>query len=114
MQLGPFYLGQVPRDPLSFLVRDVASNDVIDLTGYTEAQIVVLDPDGASVDTTGGTCEIANATGGEVRYVFGSTSLFSVVGDYQLQLILTGPGSQDLTVPASFEVYRNLASLVGG
>lgn len=114
MQLGPFYLGQVPRDPLSFVVRDVATNDVVDLTGYTAAQVVLIDPDGVPVDTSGGTVSLPNPTGGEVRYTFGPDSLFSVVGDYQLQVVLTGPGFQDLTVPASFEVYRNLATLVGG
>lgn len=111
MQLGPFYTGQIPREPLTLLVKDLGSDEPVDLTGYTGVAFALQDPDGNSVDTSGGIATIAHAEGGQVTFQFPTgTSLFDQDGDYDLQVRLIGTGVLDLTVPVTFEVHRALGS----
>lgn len=109
MEFGPFYTGQVPREALTFIVRDVVTNEVIDLSTYTSGVMLLQDPDREVVDTSDGDVVFANPTGGEVQYEWPSTSLLTKVGDYKVQMQLTGTGGVvDFTVPQSFKVYRSL------
>lgn len=111
MELGPFYTGQVPSEPLSIVVRDSFSNEPVDLSAYTEAAVVIVDPEGAAISPEGEQtewpAEIANPTGGEVQVQL-ETSPFLVVGDHQMQVILRRTGAEDVSSTLSVEVYRRL------
>lgn len=112
MELGPFYTGQVPREPLTIIVRDAFSDRAVDLTGYETAALVLVDPNdevvlnGTDVEWPG---TIANPPGGEVQVQFDS-SPFSEVGDYELQLVLRGGSAEDITSTTTFEVYERLGA----
>ena len=113
MELGPFYTGQVPREPLTIIVRDSFSDRAVDLTGYTEVVAVLVDPNdevvlnGADSEWPG---EIANPVAGEVRIPF-ETSPFSTPGDYELQVVLRdADNAEDITSTPTFEVYKKLGA----
>lgn len=106
MELGPFYTNQVPSEPLTIIVRDSYGNDPVDLSRYTEAVAVFVNPEGTRVGTEW-PATIANPTGGEVQIPL-TTSPFLVVGDHQIQLLLRRAGAEDLTSTLSVEVYRRL------
>lgn len=112
MDLGPFYTGQVPREPLTIIVRDAFTDRAVDLTGYDEAALVLVDPNdvlvmnGAESEWPG---SIANPSGGEVQVQF-DTSPFEEVGDYELQLVLRGGTAEDITSTTTFEVYERLGA----
>jgi len=111
MELGPFYTGQVPREPLTIIVRDSFSDRPVDLTGYSEAVAVFLSPEEELV--LNGTADewpatIANPESGEVRIPL-ETSPFQSVGDHKLQVVLRdADNAEDITSVATFEVYRKL------
>lgn len=110
MELGPFYTGQIPSDPLTLVVRDSFSNKPVDLSAYTGAAIVVVNPEGVRVPSPEGpewAGQIANPTQGEVRVPL-TASPFLTVGDHQVQLLLRRTGAEDLTSTLSVEVYRRL------
>lgn len=111
MELGPFYTGQVPREPLTIVVRDSFSDRAVDLTGYTQAGAVFVNPEDETVPNGGETewpAEIANPESGEVRIPL-DASPFQRVGDHKLQLVLRDGGTaEDITSVATFEVYRKL------
>lgn len=111
MELGPFYVGQKPGYALVLTLRDPHTNEVKNLTNFTSASLRMVDPSGASVDTSGGTMSISDANGGKVTYIWPTdASLFSRAGDYKIQVVLTGTTSQEFTSTTVFEVYKPLGS----
>jgi len=90
MRLGPFYVGQVPSEPLSFVIRDAATNERVDLSAYGGAETVFVDPTGQLVDNSNGFTSIVSPPEGVVRYNFGGQSLFHEVGRHSLQIRLMG------------------------
>lgn len=112
MELGPFYTGQVPREPLTIIVRDAFTDRAVDLSGYETASAVIVNPNDEVISTDDDASEwsgeIANPVGGEVRIAL-ETSPFSEVGDHELQVLLKGPGDvQDITSTVTFEVFERL------
>jgi len=103
--LGPFYIGQVPADPLVITVRD-DEGQPRDLTGYDTISLLMYDDFGVSVDTSAGTVDpIDPAVPSRVIYHWPPTSLFTAIGEYSLQFALDGPGTvHDLTGVAPFAV----------
>lgn len=113
MELGPFYTGQVPLEPLTVVVRDAYSNRAVDLTGYDTAVAVFLDGEDQVVmteaDEAEWAAEIANPSGGEVRIPL-VESPFQEVGDHKLQVVLRTDTAEDITSIATFEVYARLGA----
>jgi hypothetical protein len=114
MLIGPFYLGARPAENLIITVRDPQTNEPKNLGAFDDALLRLVSPNGVSIDTTinGGRAEIASYAQGLVTYRWPSTSLFNEVGDYTLQLELTGDNVTEFTNTATFEVYRPVGSEV--
>ena len=110
MPLGPFYTNQVPRRPLTLIVRDHRTNEILDLSDYDSCSIKMVGPTGATVSTKDGQATILDPDGGVVRYEWPTEkSLFPRVGDYRLQVILESvQGHHDPTQPVTFEVHKAL------
>lgn len=104
MQLGPFYLNQIPGSSLNITVSDPVSGDAVSLTAYDGVELLIASPAGDQIDTSDGTCSISDAANGVVTYQWPSTTLLEDVGDYRWQLKLTATGIEDLTAPQTFEV----------
>jgi len=111
MELGPFYTGQVPREPLTMIVRDSFTDRAVDLSQYSSAVAVFQDPNEELVlngDTGEWPAEIVEGGSGEVRIPL-ETSPFRSVGDHRLQVVLRdADNAEDITSVATFEVYRKL------
>lgn len=106
--LGPFYVGQKPLEPLTVRVLNYRSEPV-DLSDYTEADVRITNPRGEAVDTTVGFVTVTDPTGGVVQFAWPAVSIFTVPGDYIVQLVLTAPlGVKDFTLTETFEVKRPL------
>lgn len=110
MSLGPFFVGQKPANNLKITIRDAQTDEVRDISPFTGATLKMLKPNGASVDTTtnGGQATITDAAKGVVQYKWPTVSLFDQIGDYQLQVVLTGTDIEDYTDTILFEVHRPL------
>ena len=109
MNIGPLYTSQVPGFPLVVEVLDSRTNKPRNLITYTSVEILMNGPDGENIDTSSGIPAIIDVTGGLVRYEWPVTSLFPTVGDYTLQVALTGPnGIYDLTIPQTIEVFGSI------
>lgn len=106
--LGPYYVGQIPKDPLTLVVRDASTNAVVDLTGYTAVEFVLKNPVNATVATSGGTPAIADAVNGVVTYAWPSTSLFDTPGVWRIQAILKTGTAKDHLEVLEFDVKKSL------
>lgn len=87
-----FYVNQLPIDPVLFKIVDEhkqSRNVMI----YQSAKIFIRRPDG-TVYSEGSAILINNPFHGVV-YEFGSTSPFSIPGEYQIQIKLYGYDSAD-------------------
>jgi hypothetical protein len=101
--IGPFYVGQVPATPLLLTVYD-SEGQPRNVSGYDTITLLMLDPSGQPVDTSGGTTGLGS-TLGQVTYAWPATSLFTIDGTYRLQLALDGPPPvHDLTPAEAFDV----------
>lgn len=109
MDIGPFFVGQVPADPLVITIRDSATNNAKGLSSYTAASLILVNPEGTSVATSGGSTSLSDVSGGVISYNWPTTSLFGSPGDYKFQVKLTGDsGITDYTIPQTFEVKARL------
>lgn len=101
--IGPYYVGQVPADPLVLTVsRDDGTPR--DISAYTTVSLLIYDASGTPVDTSAGTVERPTEVG-EIIYHWPTTSLFNSTGTYRYQISLDGPGTiHDLTGVGTFDV----------
>lgn len=113
MNLGPFYLGQVPSDNLVIRIRDYVTDEQRELDNYEEVEFRLVDPQGDLIDTSQGTASIMSTPEGDVViYSWPQDSLFTQVGDHRYQIILTtASGVKDATVIEKFEVFTPLGEL---
>lgn len=110
MSLGPFYTGQIPKDPMTLIVRDFRTNEIVDLSGYSTFTVKLVSPAGSSVSTAGGTATIIDPTAGVIQWAWPTDrTLFEKPGEYRAQVTLTSAGGhKDLAVPVEFEVRKAL------
>jgi hypothetical protein len=97
-----FVVGQIPKRPITWTVKDELGINALALTDYTGAQVLIFGPDGSlkvSVPAT-----ITNSGNGEVTMTWPETSPFNTAGEYYIQLKLTNGGSADYTTGAKASV----------
>lgn len=93
MSFGPFFEGEQPR--YTFTLKDRDTGDVLDLTDYTAAK-VMLRKKGASANRTGsedGTFA-GDRTTGVITYDLPSVWAAVDVGTWMLQVQVTDPNSK--------------------
>lgn len=105
--LGPFYVSQVPANPMVLQVTDYRSQP-LNLTPYNAVVVRLTNSRGEAIDTSGGSVLIDAPLSGVVQYIWPSTSLFTVAGDYKFQLTLESDTALDFTVTGTFEVKKPL------
>lgn len=110
MPLGPFFVGQIPKDPMTLVIRDYRSNELVDLSDYESFEVKMVDPYGEPIDTSDGTPNILDPQDGVIQWAWPTgESVFSEAGEHRAQVILTTSGSvRDLAVPVEFEVHQAL------
>lgn len=109
MALGPFYVGQIPKDPMTLVIRDFRSNELVDLSDYETFEVAMVDPYGEPIDTSGGDPVLLDPQDGVIQWRWPTdTSLFTRAGEHQAQVILTSDSARDLAVPVEFEVHKAL------
>lgn len=102
-----YYVGQNPAESIVFTVRDERSI-IRNLSGYNGVQVLFAGPDGELI-THNGAAVITNTTNGVVTFTFGTTSIFTVPGDYKVQLKLTNSsGKADYTDISVLKVIKGL------
>ena len=104
-----YYVGQNPAESIVFTVRDERSI-IRNLSGYNGVQVIFAGPDGEQI-THDGAAVITNTINGVVTFTFGATSIFTVPGDYKVQLKLTNDaGKADYTDISVLKVIKGLES----
>lgn len=104
--IGPMYVGQIPARPFSFTIRDVRTDEPVDLSDYTGVEVTVVDPSGTKlIDREAG--QLTTPSEGVVSFTWPSTAL-STAGDHQIQVFLVGTNTLDITTPITFEVLAAL------
>lgn len=95
--ISQYWKDQIPARPLSIQVKDQDGND-LDLSGYTNIEVIMLGSYNEELDLTGSTINTTNKDVGKIVFVWPtSRSLFEYPGDYVLQLKLSGTGKKDFT-----------------
>lgn len=95
--ISQYWKDQIPARPLSIQVKDQDGND-LDLSGYTNIEVVMLGSYNEELDLTGSTINTTNKDVGKIVFTWPtSRSLFEYPGDYVLQLKLSGTGKKDFT-----------------
>lgn len=97
MEISQYWVGQIPRRPLSIVVRDSLGRD-LDLSGYTTYSVRIVGSNNEEVDLTGSQLQTAGAKTGRFVFVWPTTkSLFDEPGEYLLQLQMSDSTSRDFT-----------------
>jgi hypothetical protein len=97
MSISYYWISQIPQRPFGFTVKG-SDGKPANLAGYTNYEVVILDPDNQIVDITGSQLQTAQASAG--KFVFRwptDRSIFTKKGEYLLQLKLTNDTSRDFT-----------------
>lgn len=106
MAISQYWVGQIPARPIAIDVRD-SEGRAVNLSSYTDFNVIVLGSDNEEVDLTGSTLTTSGADTG--RFVFrwpSDRSVFNKAGQYLLQLELSGPGARDFTTEHNIKVRR--------
>lgn len=98
MTVGPFFVSQVPKDPLLLTVTK-DDGTVRDLTGYSQLGLMIYAPNRALIDLSSQIVCTLNPPG-TVSCAWPAVSLFTVPGEYTYQIAM----DDDLTDVAEFEV----------
>lgn len=88
MQTKNYWVGDRPAGTWVFQVLDQTTGAVLDLSGYTSAQVTVLDPRNKAVDIPDNSARISDGPNGQVTFFWPSVSLFDRPGRYVMQLEL--------------------------
>lgn len=105
--LGPFFRNQIPAQTLIVNVTD-PDGQKKDLSVYSTAKVLFIDPFGASVPLSGSETQIIDAPNGVVGFNWPAPSILNKVGDYKIQVELTNGSIKDFTNVGVFEVYEGL------
>lgn len=100
MDLGPYWVGDKPRDSVDVYIT--RNGEAVDLSGYTSATIELENPTGLAVDTTG-----VGVSKGDDKVTITwptSTSLFTIPGVYTMQVLLHTGSTTDHAAALPFEV----------
>lgn len=106
MDISQYWVGQIPSLPLAIDVRD---NDgrAVDLSAYTEHEVILLGSDNEDVDLTGSYINTIRIDEGRLVFYWPEDrSVFTKSGMYLLQLELSGPGKRDFTTAHHIKVRR--------
>lgn len=102
-----YWVGDKPSRPVAIDVRD-SQGRVLNLSTYTDFEVVMLDSDNGEVDLTGSFLTTSGADSG--RFVFRfpeNRSIFNKAGEYLLQLVIKGAnGTEDRTFPHTIRVKK--------
>lgn len=102
-----YWVGDKPSRPVKIDVRD-SQGRVINLSTYTEFEIVMLDSDNNPIDLTGSFLSTSQANTGTFFFRFPTEkTVFTKAGEYLLQLVVRGAnGTEDKTFPHTITVKR--------
>lgn len=105
------YVGQVPATPMKVTVLHPVTGAGLDLGDYDTIELLMVNPYGEPVDTSGGTIVPDPSEAGVYRYVWPPGSLFTQVGDFKAQTKLIASGVIDYTEKSVIEVHAPLAEV---
>lgn len=104
MDMSQYWVGQIPKRPLSIEVRDSFGRE-LDLTAYSNFSVRLLDDNNTEVDIQGSDLQAGGARQGKFIFVWPTDrSLFNTPGDYLLQLVLSDGTSKDYTTSWNIKV----------
>lgn len=99
MQSKNYWVGDRPAGTWVFQVLDQKTGVVQDLSGYTSATVLMLDPRNESVTIPAGNTVISDPVNGKVTFFWPTDSLFTRAGRYVMQLELdSGTATRKTTV----------------
>lgn len=106
MQAKNYWVGDRPLGSWVFTILDQTSGAVQDLTGYTSATILMLDPRNQTIDIDAANCFISNASAGQVTFVWPQDSVFTRPGRYVVQVQIDGPNASRRTTTQEILVSK--------
>jgi len=106
LAISRYYVGQIPARPLAISVRD-DDGTALDLSNYSEFNVVMLDAHNRFVDMSGSNLEITQIAEGRFTFFWPTDrTLFNKPGDYVFQLELSGVGKRDYTSEHEIRVRK--------
>lgn len=104
MAISQYKVGQIPRQDLGITIRD-SRGRTLDISGYTDITVRILDSDNEEVDTTGGILNLGGVTVGRIMFKWPTDrTLFEKIGTYLLEVILSDGVHKDITTEHSIQV----------
>ncbi len=102
--ISQYWKDQIPARPLSIQVNK-QDGEAYDLSAYTDIEVVMVGTNNDIVDLTGSSLNTNGKGAGKIVFNWPTTrSLFDQVGDYVLQLKLSGTGKLDFTTTHTIRV----------
>jgi hypothetical protein len=88
MQIKNYWVGDRPGGTWVFQVLDQTTGTVLDLSGYSSAKVVMLDPKNQPITIAGSNTVISDPVNGKVTFFWPNDSLFNRAGRYVMQVEL--------------------------
>jgi len=109
--ISQYWKDQIPARPLSIQVKTQDGLDM-NLSAYTSIEVKMVGSNNEVIDLTGSVLNTSNKDLGTILFYWPTDrSLFNYVGDYVLQLKLTGTGKLDFTSTHTLRV-RELGKVI--
>lgn len=109
MQTKNFWVGDRPAGAWVFQVLDEKTGVAQNLTGFTSASVLFLDPQNKPVDIPSANVIITDSANGKVTFLWPDVSLFTMPGRYVMQLQL-----DNATTSRKTTVQEILVKKLGG
>ena len=104
MAIGQYWVGQIPLQNLSLVVKDNGGR-TLNCTSYTDISVRILGSHNEEVSLVGSNLNTTGKVFGRFTFDWPSDrSLFTEAGDYVLQMILGAPGAKDMTTTYTMRV----------
>lgn len=104
MAISQYKIGQIPRQDLGITIRD-SRGRTLDISGYTDITVRIIDPDNDEVDTTGAVLNLGGVSVGRLMFKWPTDrSLFDKIGSYLLEVILSDGVHRDITTDHTIQV----------
>lgn len=100
-----YYVNQVPVESVVFTVVDETRRPR-NLSAYTSASVIIVSPKGEQI--AGGAASITGSAQGQVTYTFPGTSVFTMPGQYGIQLRLANGDRADYADVLQIKVIEPL------